>query len=60
MGPTKSVVLDNRGGVSDAKTGELLKDGLITNEAIQDYVAHHYLVLPVGNKSCQPWLFDGH
>ena len=57
MGPTKAVVKD--GGIYDAKTGKLIKDGLTTHEAIQDYVAHHYLVLPVMNKACQPWLLDG-
>ena len=57
MGPTKAVVKD--GGIYDAKTGKLIKDGLTTHEAIQDYVAHHYLVLPVVNKACQPWLLDG-
>ena len=41
MGPTKAVVKD--GGICDAKTGKLIKDGLTTHEAIQDYAAHHYL-----------------
>ena len=57
MGPTKAVVKD--AGIYDAKTGKLIKDGLTTPEAIQDYAAHHYLVLPVVNKACQPWLLDG-
>jgi len=57
MGPTKAVVKD--GSIYDAKSGKVIKDGLTTHEAIQDYVAHHYLVLPVVNKACQPWLLDG-
>ncbi len=56
MGPTKAVVKDS--GIYDAKTGKLIKDGLTTHDAIQDYAAHHYLVLPVVNKACQPWLLD--
>ena len=57
MGPTKAAVKDS--GIYDAKTRKLIKDGLTTHEAIHDYAAHHYLVLPVVNKTCQPWLLDG-
>ena len=57
MGPTKAVVKDC--GIFDAKTGNLIKDGFPTPEAIQDYAAHHYIVLPVVNKACQSWLLDG-
>lgn len=56
MGPTKVVV--NDGVLCDAKTGAVIKEGLTTHEAIQDYVNHHYLVLPVVDKRCQPWLLD--
>ncbi len=51
MGPTKTVVKD--GGIYDAKTRKLIQDELTTHEAIQDYTAHHYVVLPVVNKACQ-------
>ena len=56
MGPTKAIVKD--AGIYDAKTGKLIKDGLTTHEAIQDYASHHYIVLPVVNKACQPWMLD--
>ena len=57
MGPTKAIMKD--GAIYDARTGKLLKDGLTTHEAIRDYVDHHYIVLPVVNKQCEPWLLDG-
>ena len=46
MGPTKAVVKD--GGICDAKTGKLIKDGLTTHETIQDYAARycHVWTLP--------------
>jgi hypothetical protein len=50
MGPTKVVMKD--GGIYDAKTWKLIKDGLSTHEANYDYAAHHYLVPPVVNKTC--------
>ena len=57
MGPTKAIMKD--GAIYDARTGKLLKDGLTTHDAIRDYVDHHYMVLPVVNKECEPWLLDG-
>ncbi len=57
MGPTKATV--NKGGIFDANTGNLIKDGFTTSEALQDYAAHHYIALPVVNKAGQPWMLDG-
>ncbi len=58
MGPTKAVIKD--GGIYDAKTGKFIKDGLTSHEAIQNYASHHYIVLPVVDKACQPWMLDDH
>lgn len=57
MGPTKVIVKD--GAIYDAKSGKLIKDGLTTPEALQDYANHHYMALPVVNRACQPWMLDG-
>ncbi len=57
MGPTKAIVKD--GAICDAKTGQVIKDGLETHQEIEDYAAHHYIVLPVVDKSCKAWQLDG-
>ncbi|RMH07069.1 MAG: hypothetical protein D6704_05830 [Nitrospirae bacterium] len=57
MGPTKALFKD--GALYDAKTGALLKTGLTTHEEIQDYAAHHYIVLPMVDHACRPWILDG-
>ena len=57
MGPTKAIVKDN--ALYNAKSGALIKDGLTTHEAIEDYANHHYIVLPVVDKACRPWALDG-
>jgi hypothetical protein len=43
MGPTKAIVKGT--GNYDAKTGKLLKEGLSTQQAVQDHEAHQYVVL---------------
>ncbi|RMH35519.1 MAG: hypothetical protein D6690_08825 [Nitrospirae bacterium] len=57
MGPRKVIVKDD--AIYDAKTGVLIKDGLTTREAVEQYVDHHYMVLPVVDKAGRPWLLDG-
>ena len=57
MGPTKAIVKGN--ALYEAATGKFLKDGFAGPGAIQDYVNHHYLVLPVVDNAGNPWLFDG-
>jgi len=57
MGPTKAIVKDN--ALYNVKSGELIKDGLTTHEAIEDYVKHHYITLPVVDKACRPWELEG-
>jgi hypothetical protein len=57
MGPTKAIVKGNE--IYDAQTGKLLKGGFSGPDAIQDYAAHHYMVLPEVDNSGRPWLLDG-
>jgi hypothetical protein len=57
MGPTKVVVKGN--GIYDARTGELIKDGFPTRQAIEEYAAHHYIALPEVDKKGKPWELDG-
>jgi DNA-directed RNA polymerase subunit RPC12/RpoP len=57
MGPTKVIVKDN--GLYDAVTGKLIKEGLTTPQAVQEYAARHYVVLPEVDNAGRPWEFDG-
>jgi hypothetical protein len=57
MGPTKVIVKGD--ALYDAKTQELIKDGLRTQEALHDYAVHHYIVLPEVDKAGKPWQLDG-
>jgi len=57
MGPTKVIVKD--GGLYDAVSGKLVKDGFANRREMEDYVKHHYLVLPVIDNAGKPWLLDG-
>ena len=57
MGPTKVIVKDD--ALFDAKTGKLITKGLATLQEIQEYAAHHYIVLPVLDHAERPWLLDG-
>jgi len=57
MGPTKVIVKEN--ALYDAKTGKLIKGGLVTQKEREDYAAHHYIALPVVDNAGLPWAFDG-
>lgn len=57
MGPTKVIVKGD--ALYDAKTDKLIKDGLSTRKAQEDYAAHHYISLPVVDKAGRPWMLDG-
>lgn len=57
MGPTKVTVKGN--AVYDAMTGKLIKDGLPSRQAIVDFAAHHYIVLPEVDDKGRPWELDG-
>jgi hypothetical protein len=57
MGPTKTIVKGT--AIYDATTGKILKDGLLTREAMQDYAAHHYIVLPEVDHQGRRWELNG-
>ena len=57
MGPTKVIVKGD--ALHDARTGKLIQAGLPTEQARQDYAAHHYVVLPEVDKAGRPWQMDG-
>jgi hypothetical protein len=57
MGPTKVVIKDN--ALYDAKTGKLVQDGFADRDALLGYAAHHYIVLPVVDRTSQPWAVNG-
>lgn len=57
MGPTKALVKGN--AICDAKTGKAIRDSFPDQAALEDYAAHHYLVLPQTDKQGKPWEFEG-
>lgn len=57
MGPTKAIVKGL--ALYDAVTSVLIKDGFTNRQEIEDYVNHHYIVLPVVDNAGRPWLLDG-
>jgi hypothetical protein len=57
MGPTKAIVKDN--GLYEVAGGKLIKEGFADRHALEDYVNHHYLTLPVLDNAGNPWLLDG-
>ena len=57
MGPTKVIVKENR--LYEVVGGKLIKDGFASRQALDDYVNHHYLALPVVDNAGHSWLLDG-
>lgn len=57
MGPTKAVIKDN--ALYEASNGKLIKDGFASQRDIEDYVNHHYIVLPTVDRQGKPWLLEG-
>jgi hypothetical protein len=57
MGPTK--VIAKSDSLHDVHTGELIKSGLATRRAQEEYALHHYLALPVLDNAGRPWSFNG-
>ncbi len=57
MGPTKVIVKENR--LYEVVGGKLIKDGFASRQALDDYVNHHYLTLPVVDNAGHSWLLDG-
>jgi hypothetical protein len=56
MGPTKAVVKDN--ALYEAVSDKLIKDGFKDRGELEDYVKHHYVILPVMDNSGRPWRFE--
>ena len=52
MGPTKAIVKEQ--ALYEAATGKFIKDGFANQQAIADYVKHHYLALPVVDNAGNP------
>ena len=57
MGPRKTTIKGD--ALHDAKSGELIKDGLTTPKARNDYATHHYITLPVVDKAGREWMVEG-
>ncbi len=57
MGPTKVSIEGD--ALYDARTGKLIKDGLATRQAIEDYAARHYIVLPEMDNQGRSWEING-
>ena len=57
MGPTKAIVKAN--ALYEVVGGKLIKDGFANRQEIEDYVNHHYLVLPVVDQAGKPWMLEG-
>ena len=57
MGPTKAIVKEH--ALREALGGKLIKDGFTNRQDLEEYVNHHYLVLPVVDNQGRPWLLDG-
>ena len=57
MGPTKVIVKGH--AIYDAMTGKLIQGEFTSPQALQDYAAHHYIVLPEVDKAGKPWELDG-
>jgi hypothetical protein len=57
MSQTKVIV--NGQALYEAVSGKLIKDGFAGKRDVEDYVNHHYLVLPVADYAGRPWMLDG-
>lgn len=57
MGPTKMIIVDNR--LYDAYTGKACQAGFPDRQAIDEYAARHYIVLPERDNAGKPWELDG-
>ena len=57
MGPTKA--MSQNEALYEVKTGKLIKNGLSTRKEQEEYAGHHYIALPVLDKSGRPWQLEG-
>ena len=57
MGPTKAIVKQQ--ALYDAVSGKLIQNGFESQQAMEDYVRQHYIVMPVRDHAGNPWQLDG-
>jgi len=57
MGPTKAIVKQQ--ALYDAVSGKLIQNGFESQQAMEDYVRQHYIVMPVRDHAGTPWQLDG-
>ena len=57
MGPTKAIVQGQ--SLHEAVSGKLIRDGFTSQQAMEDYVRQHYIVMLVRDNAGQPWQLDG-
>ncbi len=57
MGPTKAIVKGQ--ALHEAVSGKLIQDGFANHQAMEDYVKHHYIAMPVLDNAGKPWQLDG-
>lgn len=57
MGPTKAVAKER--SLHEAVSGKLIQDGFASQQAMDEYVRRHYIVMPVRDNAGKPWQLDG-
>ena len=57
MGPTKAIVKGL--ALHEAVSGKLIQDGFANGQALDEYVKHHYISVPVLDNAGKPWQLDG-
>ena len=57
MGPTKAIVKGQ--ALYDAVSDKLIQDGFANRQALEEYVKHHYIAVPVLDNAGKPWQLDG-
>ena len=57
MGPTKAIVKQQ--ALYDAVSGKLIQNGFGSQQAMEDYVRQHYIVMPVCDHAGNPWQLEG-
>ena len=53
MGPTKAIVKGQ--ALYEAVSGKLIQDGFASPQALDEYVKHHYIAMPVLDNAGKPW-----
>ena len=57
MGPTKAIVKDL--ALYEAVSDKLIQAGFADRRALDEYVKHHYLAIPVVDNAGKLWQLDG-